>query len=98
MIKEIKKQKEVITKHKYCDVCGAEIKNSLACSTATCEYCKKDLCDECIGHEEETGADYRDVWCSVCWLIGSEYRPDIEKLEAKVHLLYQEWQDRCKTP
>ena len=96
MIKEIKIQQEVIEYYKYCDVCGAEINNSLACLSARCMYCKKDLCENCIGHEEETGGDYRDVWCTVCWLIGSEYRPMIEKLKAKAQLLYQEWQDRCR--
>lgn len=96
MITETKTQQEVVTQHKYCDVCGAEITHSLACMNAKCEYCGKDLCETCIGHEEETSGDYRSVWCTVCWQIGSEYRPMIEELEAKVHLLYQKWQDECK--
>ena len=96
MIKEIKTQQEVFEYCKYCDVCGAEITHSLACMNATCSYCRKDLCEECIGHEEGTGGDYRMVWCNECWQIGSEYRPKIEELEAKVHQLYQEWQDRCR--
>ena len=96
MIKETKTQEEVIKRHKYCDVCGAEIKSSLACTNATCEYCRKDLCEKCIGHEEETGADYRDVWCTRCWQIGSAYRPKIEELKAKVHSLYEEWQSKCR--
>lgn len=97
MIKETKTQQEVITQHKYCDVCGVEIEHSLACTAATCEYCGKDLCDECIGYEEETGEDCRSVWCTVCWVIGGAYRPEIEVLEARAHLLYQEWQDKCKS-
>jgi predicted nucleic acid-binding Zn ribbon protein len=54
MIKEIKTQQEVIAQHKYCNVCGAEIAQGLACSNAPCEYCRKDLCEKCIGHEDET--------------------------------------------
>lgn len=95
MIKEIKTHEEVITQHKYCDICGAEIKHRLACMDATCEYCRKDLCEKCIGYEEGTDGDYREVWCDVCWQMGSEYRPEIEECEAKIHQLYQEWQNRC---
>ena len=96
MIKSIKAQEEVFTYHRYCDVCGAEITHSLACTNARCMYCKKDLCEKCIGHEEGTSGDYRDVWCKRCWDIGSAYRPKIEAFEAKVQLLYQEWQSKCR--
>ena len=96
MIKETKSQQEVITQRVYCDVCGAEIRCRLLCMKATCEYCKNDLCEKCIGHEEETGGDYREVWCTACWQIGSVYRPKINELEAEVYRLYEAWQSRCK--
>jgi hypothetical protein len=96
MIKETTIQQNVTTRHRYCDVCGAEIEHRLVCMDATCSYCRKDLCDECIGYEEETEGEYRSVWCETCWLIGRRYRPIIEELDAKLHVLYQEWQDKCK--
>lgn len=95
MIKEKKVNKEVIERQKFCDVCGKEITIGLRCSVARCEYCKKDLCSECIGHEYETGGDYRVVYCESCWKIGDEYRLIIEDLEAQIRNLYSEWWGRC---
>ncbi len=63
MITETKIQKDAIVYHKFCDVCGKEIIIGLACSKAKCMYCKKDLCEECIGHEDSTMGDYHDVFC-----------------------------------
>ena len=67
MIKKTKVLKETVERHKYCDVCDQEIICSLACCVATCSYCRKDLCDKCVGHEEDYGSDYRTVWCKSCW-------------------------------
>jgi hypothetical protein len=94
--KETKILKEVIEKHKFCDICGSQIKIGLACSKAYCLYCKKDLCEKCIGHEEEAGGDYRIVYCVECWKTGDEYRPIIEQHEIEIHKLYTEWQNKCK--
>jgi len=96
MIKEVKKQKEVIERHKYCDVCGAKISIGLSCGKAKCEYCGKDLCDECVGYEESTSGDYRIVYCAKCWSIGEDYRPTIKQHEDEVDRLYNEWTDKCK--
>ncbi len=85
---------------KYCDICGKKIPIGLACGKATCEYCERDLCNDCIGHEDETGCDYRIVYCRECWDIGKEYRPKIaaliDEMDAKIQELYQQWQDKCK--
>jgi hypothetical protein len=96
MIKEVKKQKEITEYYKYCDVCGARIIKGLACSKAKCEYCGKDLCEECIGYEEPESGDYRTVYCAKCWDIGKDYRPKIEQYEEEVWQLYKEWKDKCK--
>ena len=98
MIKETEITKEVTVseKHRYCDDCGKELHWSLACCSARCEYCKKDLCEKCIGYEENTGGDYRIVYCAECWKIGDEYRPIIEQHEIEIDKLYTEWQDKCK--
>jgi len=97
MIKERKINKEIIEKHKYCDICGAEIRMELACNSARCMYCRRDLCEKCIGYEEEDrSSDYRDVWCKDCWELGNEYRPKIEKLDEEIRELYEEWQTKCK--
>ena len=97
MWKETKKQQEVTERHKYCDVCGAEIIIGLACSSAKCMYCGNDLCEKCIGHEDGTHGDYRDVFCKKCWEIGEPYRPVIDKLHTEIDQLYSEWQAKCKT-
>lgn len=96
MIKETKIQKEAVEQHKFCDVCGTEIRVGLVCSAARCQYCGKDLCEKCVGHEDETGGDYRNVFCKRCWEIGEQYRPIIEELDKKIEELYKGWQGKCK--
>ena len=96
MIKETKERKEVIERHKFCDICGVEINIRLACSAAHCMYCRKDLCENCIGHEEDDGSDYRSCYCKRCWEIGEQYRPTIEKMETKIGQLYDEWISKCR--
>jgi len=95
MIKEIKIPSEKVERYKFCDICGIEIHIGLECSKAKCHYCKKDLCEKCIGHEEETGGDYRDVWCKKCWTIGNNFRPTIEDLNLKITALYNKWRKQC---
>jgi hypothetical protein len=96
MIKETKSLEEVTKNHKFCDVCGAEIYMGLACNAARCMYCEKDLCDDCVGYEEESSGDYRLVWCKGCWEIGEEYRPKIEQHRVERDELYFEWKIKCK--
>ncbi|MFA5152767.1 MAG: hypothetical protein WC554_09425 [Clostridia bacterium] len=96
MIKETKILKEDFVLHKFCDVCGDEIRIGLACSVARCKYCKKDLCEKCIGYEENTGGDYRIVYCKDCWNKGENYRPLIEQHENEIDILYEQWRNECK--
>jgi len=98
MIEETKVQKEVVERRKICDVCGNEITSTMACSRAVCEYCGKDLCENCIGHEDSTYGDYRTVYCKRCWEIGERYRPQIEALDERRDKLYESWRDECKHP
>jgi hypothetical protein len=95
MIKETNVQTEVVEQHKFCDVCGAEIHIGLACSSARCMYCGKDLCEECIGYEEGSPGDCRIVWCKHCWEIGEYYRPKIAQLGVERDRLYAEWRSKC---
>ena len=97
MIKETTVKKDVAEKHKYCDVCGAEISIGLACGPAICMYCKRDLCNSCVGYEEESPGDYRIVWCKRCWQIGEYYRPKIQALSNERSVLYEEWKGGCET-
>lgn len=94
--KAIKVTREVMEPHKYCDACGDEINIDLACSKAKCMYCGKDLCETCVGREEDLWSDSRTVYCKNCWRIGEGFRPEIEELHNKIESLYQEWQDLCK--
>lgn len=87
--------KKVEETHKYCDVCGIEIVMDLACSVARCEYCKKDLCDKCVGHEECGIGDYRTVYCKQCWDAGFMYREEIDYLEELVEKMYEKWEKKC---
>ena len=95
MYKTTSVSREVKETHKYCDVCGTEIERGLACSSARCECCEKDLCDKCVGHEGYASGDYRVVYCQKCWDIGDDYREKIAYLEEQVEQLYEEWKSRC---
>jgi hypothetical protein len=95
MIKETKTTKEVITTNKYCDVCGDEIIRGMACSVAKCEKCGKDLCNKCVGKENNTMGDYREVYCKVCWEIGEPYRQAIQEHEDTIDKLNEEWSKKC---
>ena len=94
--KAIKVTKQVMEPHRYCDVCGKEIDISLVCNTARCLHCNKDLCENCIGNEENNYEQHRIVYCEKCWNSGESFRPEIEKLHNKIESLYQEWKDICK--
>jgi hypothetical protein len=96
VVKEKRVQKQVSEEHKYCDVCGVEIKIGLACATACCECCRADLCRDCIAHEETSCGDYRTVWCAVCWEIGEKYMQRVKKLEDEIENLYEEWKRECE--
>lgn len=97
MIKTTTIMKEDVEHHKFCDDCGVEICIGLACSKAKCGYCGKDLCEKCIGHEEESYSDYRgEIWCKQCWELGIPYRPQIESLHKMIEDLYDEWQKKCR--
>jgi len=98
MIKKTKILQEAVETHKFCDVCNTEIRIGLLCSKAQCGYCKKDLCEGCIGHEESSWGDYRgQIWCKRCWELGNEYRPKIEVLQRNIEGMYLEWQMKCKS-
>ena len=94
MIKKEQITKVTTVNHKYCDECGIKIRD-MACSVAKCEICGKDLCNKCIGHEANTMGDYREVYCSKCWNIGTEYRYKIEQLVNEIELLSTEWHEKC---
>lgn len=94
--KAIKIMKEIREPHRYCDICGKEINIEHVFNTARCMYCGKDLCEECIGNEENTYNDSRIVYCNNCWNLGESYRPEIDELNIRLKQLYQEWQDKCK--
>lgn len=98
MIKKSKQtiQVDKIIITKFCDDCGKELTGQLSCSKAVCLYCGKDLCEDCIGNEEDDGCSSRTVYCKTCWNIGGEYRPAIQKIEDQIDRLYKEWQSKCK--
>jgi len=95
MIKETKITKEVTIKHRYCDVCGAQLNWELQCSVAQCEMCGKDLCNKCVGKENGTMGDYREVYCKVCWKIGEPYIQAIKEHEEAIDKLNDEWSKKC---
>ena len=95
MIKTTMKTEEVKVYEKFCDVCGKPIPRGMACSVAKCEYCGKDLCKNCIGHETQETGDNKTVYCERCWTIGADYRTKVTELETQIDLLYDEWISVC---
>ena len=96
MIREEILIERVVKKTEICDVCGNEIHGDLACSVAKCEQCGKDLCEKCIGHENGTMGDYREVYCKSCWDIGTKYLNRIQILENEIENIYYCWEQACQ--
>lgn len=94
MIKESEVTKTFKERHRHCDECGVQITTMY--SRSVCEYCGKDLCRRCIGHEDDSIGDYSTVYCRNCWEIGEFYRPTIEALESNIEVLYDQWKNECK--
>lgn len=96
MIKEEKIIKEEVKYHKYCDICGIEVKIGMACCKAYCVICQRDLCDKCVAHEEHDGGDYRTCYCSDCWTSYEKYKNKIESLEEEISELNEQWHKECE--
>lgn len=95
MIKETKETvtSEVITKTRFCDVCGEEIKKR-SYTSSQCEICHRDICSACVGHNEDAG-DYTDVYCKDCWELGENYRKVLEEHEKEEEQLHEEWYNKA---
>lgn len=91
MIKEQKITEVKTIYQKFCDECGTEIQYRISCL-----YCKKDLCNKCVGHIHDDGGDYPDYYCKSCWNIGQPYRNKINELELQIYSLNDEWIKKCK--
>lgn len=96
VIREYEEQQTVKKIKRFCDLCGKELTETLACSRIKCSICGKDLCNSCVGHEEETYGDYRLGYCKRCWELGEPYRVRIEILERQIQKLNNEWAIVCK--
>ena len=77
---------------RYCDDCGKEAKYR-----RTCNCCGKDMCVDCVGHEENDGGDYSDYYCLKCWHLGEPYRDKIKELEEQIEQLNDEWISKCRS-
>ena len=96
MIKEENIIQETTTKiiYRFCDDCNAPLK-PIRSDGSICNICGRDLCHQCIGHEDYSG-DYSYVYCKSCWTtIGGKYRNEILGLENQIDLLTDEWHLKC---
>ena len=81
----------------YCDDCSKEISHSLACCVARCMNCGKDLCEKCIAHENNTGGDWREVYCKFCWSVEQEYSAEIAELHKQIDDIRETIYSKCKS-
>lgn len=96
MIKETKKTEEITRTVRtiHCDFCGDKVTTQY--SSHICECCGKDICKKCIGHEDDTGGDYYNVYCDHCWEIGKDYKVKMKHLEDEIDRLHDEWIMKCR--
>lgn len=78
----------------YCDDCGKEIEYGYR---RTCYCCEKDMCDKCLGHEENDAGDYSTYYCLKCWSLGEPYRNKIKELGDQIEQLSDEWLTKCRS-
>lgn len=93
MQKVTETKKEVVEKtiERFCDDCNTKLARGLQCGVARCELCKADLCNNCVGHENHTTGDYREVYCKMCWELGAPFREKIGQLEDDIEKLEERW-------
>lgn len=94
-MKKVTKTNELVVKTKtetFCDDCGEPTVTLKSCCRSTCEICKADLCNNCIGDEEWDTGDYRTVYCKGCWTVGASYREKIAMLEKQIDLETDAWE------
>lgn len=95
MRKEIKEQREVITKIVFtCDFCNEQLKFG----RNVCAMCGKDICEKCIGKTEDELGDYPTHYCKSCWEKGKPYKEKIQKLQEEIDKLEDEWLVKCTYP
>jgi len=91
VVLETKQMKEVVTRHRHCDVCGEPM--TMQCTSHNCSMCGCDICSAC-SHEDEEG--YRH-YCPTCWSIGEPYRKilDITSQEyyARIDAIMAQWRE-----
>lgn len=89
-IKEHEETYTRIIKEYFCDICGKEIQQKIACV-----QCNKLLCYSCV--EEWQGSDdYPDAYCQRCWELGEPFRAEIENLKAQIEEIHDQWSNACK--
>ena len=83
---------ETTTSEIYCDICKTQIKSRYH----VCVICQKDICEKCVGHEDDTIGDYSNYYCKTCWQIGEPFRNKINQLNLDIDKLNDEWLNLCK--
>ena len=81
----------------FCDDCSKEkeIKHTLSCCRAQCEFCKKELCEECVAHERGTYGDYREVYCKTCSIIYKKYQPELKRASVEYRAILTAMRKEC---
>ena len=91
---EEKKKTVKIIKY-YCDVCGKEVRTSLATHIYKCMICDRDICEkDTYSHYTFESGDYPDRYCYSCWNAGESYRKEIEILEEELEHKKAQLEDR----
>jgi hypothetical protein len=95
MIKEREVKQTTKIKEKFCDDCGTKLTHRMYCSYAVCEICGVDLCDKCIGHEDNTMGDYRVVYCKYCWTLYEPVKQILIERGKEDDIIIDECKEKC---
>ena len=102
MQKQIKKTYIGYEYDYFCDECGSQMERKFykiktpeyKTMVGKCNICGKDLCIDCVGHEEENG-DYTNYICKTCWGIYDKYDYDIKRIKDQLDDLEEQRYNEC---
>lgn len=98
MLEKIKRQKTVVEKKYFCDLCHLD--GSRTGAKYQCKMCHRDVCSKHHDWDDRDHGDYPDIYCTTCWATGKPFRRALVDLESQQCIelvaIETEWEEAAK--